>query len=161
VQRAGLDARIVCVENPNERGTSKWGFLTQTKSECGPVQNTFYDVSCLLHVTREIFIEIVFQTQLRNKTSLTLEPNANLMARENILQGIKLLNGKMHLQKLFFSFHLSTISINKIRHHLVTVWFNKKVTSFFGPWRMQGQSWTSVQDIYRNVKSSSLNWSAL
>ena len=26
-------SRVVCVKNPNERGTSEWGLLTQTTSE--------------------------------------------------------------------------------------------------------------------------------
>ena len=45
-----------------------------------------------------------------------MEPNANLIALENIAvpvhQENKVLNGKMHLQKFYF-FNLSTISIKK------------------------------------------------
>ena len=75
------------------------------------------------------------------------------------IKGIKCWTKKLHLQKFFFN--LRTISINRIRSHSVTVWFNNKVTSLFGPWRMQGQSGTFVQGVYRNVKSSSLSLSAL
>ena len=33
------------------------GLLTQTTSAYNPVQSTFYDVSCLLHVTREFSLK--------------------------------------------------------------------------------------------------------
>ena len=44
-------------ENPNERGTSECGLLTQTTREYNPVPRTFYDVSCLLHVRREFSLK--------------------------------------------------------------------------------------------------------
>ena len=37
-------------QNPNEQGMSARGLLTQTMSEENPVQSTFYDVNCLLHI---------------------------------------------------------------------------------------------------------------
>ena len=62
--------------------------------------------------------------QIRNKNSITIGPNANLIAMENIAvhvhQGNKGLNGKMHLQKFFF-LNVITISISRIKSHLVTV----------------------------------------
>ena len=113
---------------------------------------------------KRTFIQIVFWTQIRKK----LTNNVNLIAMENIAvhvslhHGNKVLNWKLHLRKFFFFKNLSTIPINTIKSHLVTVWFNNTVTCFFGPWRMQGQSGTFVQCIYRTVKLSSfLNWSAL
>ena len=44
-------------ENPDERGTGDWGPLTQTASEYSPVQGNLYDVSCLLHVRRELSLK--------------------------------------------------------------------------------------------------------
>ena len=44
-------------ENPNERGASEWGPLTQRTSEYNPVQSNVYDVSCLLHFRREFLLK--------------------------------------------------------------------------------------------------------
>lgn len=68
-----------------------------TNNEWIPVHSTIYDVSSLLHV-KNIFTEIFFLTQIRNKNSTTREPKANLIAVENIAvhEGNKMLNGKMH-----------------------------------------------------------------
>ena len=43
-------------QNANESGTSEWKLLTQT-SEYNPIQSTFYDVSCLLHILREFSLK--------------------------------------------------------------------------------------------------------
>ena len=66
-------------------------------SEYNPVHSTVNDVSSLLHVTN-IFIEIFFWTQIRNKNSTTREPKANLITVEKfaVREGNKMLNGKMH-----------------------------------------------------------------
>lgn len=37
-------------QNPNKQGMSAQGLLTQTMSKEKPVQSTFYDVNCLLHI---------------------------------------------------------------------------------------------------------------
>ena len=57
VRPTGFYSRVVCVKNLNERGRSEWGFLTQTTSECNPVQSTFYFVTRLLHVRREFSLK--------------------------------------------------------------------------------------------------------
>ena len=42
--------------------------LTQTTSAYNPVQSTFYDVSCLLHVTREFSLKYFSKHKLKTKT---------------------------------------------------------------------------------------------
>ena len=45
--------------------------MTQTTSEFNPVQSTFYDVSCLLHVTREFSLKQFSKHKFKNKSSRT------------------------------------------------------------------------------------------
>ena len=48
----GLYSRVVCGQNPNERGTSECRLLTLTTSDYNPLQSIFYDESRLLQVAR-------------------------------------------------------------------------------------------------------------
>ena len=68
MRRTGLYARVVCVKKPNERGTSEWGLLTKTTSAYNSVQSNFYDVSCLLHVTREFSLKWFSKHKFKTKT---------------------------------------------------------------------------------------------
>lgn len=48
----GLYSRVVCGQNPNERGASECRLLTLTASDYNPLQSIFYDESRLLQVAR-------------------------------------------------------------------------------------------------------------
>ena len=56
VLRGYMNESIVCVKNPNERGTNEWGLLTQTTSAYNLVPRTFYDVNYII-----LYISIVMQ----------------------------------------------------------------------------------------------------
>ena len=53
----GLYSRVVSVKNPNEQCMSDCGLFALTTSEYNPVQSAFYDMSFLLHVTREFSLK--------------------------------------------------------------------------------------------------------
>ena len=52
---------VICTsclcQKPERARYERVGLLTQTTSEFNPVQSTFYDVSCLLHITREFSLK--------------------------------------------------------------------------------------------------------
>ena len=76
----GFYSRVVCVKNPNERGTSEWGRAFDTNNEwIKPHTKHFLCRELFITQNKGIFIELALWTQIRNKNSLTIEPNANLI----------------------------------------------------------------------------------
>ena len=91
-------------ENPNEQGTGEWGLFTQTTSEYNPLSTKQF-LWRDLFITRKtrIFIEIVFLTQIKNKTHALGAENWRLTSRELLHQYFQSLSARSLNLKFFLS----------------------------------------------------------